>query len=66
MSFKVLIVCMVGVTALCSCTATSNGDIDVYDTEYREHDYLIFENGQSGSITVVHSPDCGCKTNKQE
>jgi hypothetical protein len=60
--FIMMLVCAV---ALCSgCTRFSSGDIEVYDAEHNGHDYIIFENLKSGSITAVHSEDCQCKTNK--
>lgn len=56
-----MLVCAV---TICSCTRYSNGDIDVYDAEHNGHEYIIFENEKSGSISVLHSEDCKCKTNK--
>lgn len=51
--------------ALCSgCTHFSNGYIECYEVEAFNHDYIMFENPKSGSITAVHSEDCKCKTNK--
>lgn len=58
----IMLVCAV---ALCSgCTRFSSGDIEVYDAEHNGHDYIIFENLKSGSIAVLHSDSCKCKTNK--
>lgn len=59
--FIMMLVCAV---ALCGCTHFSNGEIEVYDAEHNGHDYIIFENLKSVSITAVHSEDCQCKTNK--
>lgn len=57
-----MLVCAV---ALCSgCTRFSNADIECYEVEAFNHDYVVFENPKSGSITAVHSEDCQCKTNK--
>lgn len=56
-----MLVCAV---ALCGCTHFSNGEIECYQIEAFNRDYVIFENPKSGSITAVHSEDCECKTNK--
>ena len=58
-----MLVCAV---ALCGCTRnpSSNGDIDVYESEQDGHLYLIYENTHSGSISVIHAESCECKTNK--
>ena len=60
--FIMMLVCAV---ALCSgCTHFSDGEIECYEVEAFNHDYIVFENPKSGSITAVHSEDCECKTNK--
>lgn len=44
---------------ICGCSPkASEGNIDVYDAEHNGHDYIIFENEKSGSISVLHSEDC--------
>ena len=49
----IVVVCAV---ALCSsCTHFSNGDIECYEVEAFNHDYIVFENPKSGSITALHS-----------
>lgn len=60
--FIMMLVCAV---ALCSsCTRFSNGEIECYQVEAFNHDYVVFENLRSGSIAALHSEDCECKTNK--
>lgn len=60
----IMLVCAV---ALCSgCTHFSNGEIECYEVEAFNHDYVVFENPKSGSITALHSEDCKCKQDKQE
>lgn len=56
-----MLVCAV---AICGCTHFSNAEIECYEVEAFGHDYVVFENEKSGSITAVHSEDCECKTNK--
>lgn len=50
--------------ALCGCTRFSNAEIECYEVEAFNHDYIVFENPKSGSITAVHSEDCKCKQDK--
>lgn len=59
--FIMMLVCAV---ALCGCTRFSNGEIECYQVEAFNHDYVVFENPKSGSIAVLHSDSCQCKTNK--
>lgn len=60
----IVVVCAV---ALCGgCTHFSNGEIECYEVEAFNHDYIVFENPKSGSITALHSEDCKCKQDKQE
>jgi hypothetical protein len=56
-----MLVCAV---AICGCTCFSNAEIECYEVEAFNHDYVVFENENSGSITAVHSEDCQCKVNK--
>lgn len=54
-----MLVCAV---ALCSgCTRFSNGEIERYEVEAFNHDYVVFENPKSGSIAVLHSDSCKCE-----
>ena len=59
--FIMMLVCAV---ALCGCTHFSNAEIECYEVEAFNHDYIVFENEKSGSITAVHSENCECKNNK--
>ena len=53
---------LVRAVALCSsCTHFSNGEIECYEVEAFNHDYVAFENPKSGSIAVSHSDSCKCK-----
>lgn len=57
-----MLVCAV---ALCSgCTRFSNAVIECYEVDAFNHDYIMFENPKSGSITALHSEDCKCKQYK--
>lgn len=56
-----MLVCAV---ALCGCTHFSDGEIECYEVEAFNRDYVVFENLRSGSIAALHSEDCECKTNK--
>ena len=42
-------------------STTEEVDMEIYEFEHAEHDYLIFEE-QGETISVIHDPNCKCKT----
>ena len=61
---KFLTLCVTAILCGCAHNTSSNGDIDVYESEQDGHKYYIYENTHSGSISVIHAESCECKTNK--
>lgn len=42
-------------------STTEEVDMEIYEFEHAGHDYLIFEE-QGETISVIHDPNCKCKT----
>ncbi len=61
------IACQIFTIWMCSnsnfSTTTDEVDMEIYEFEHAGHDYLIFEE-QGETISVIHDPNCKCKTIK--